>query len=99
MDLRCKRNCLFHGQADPALAGIDVNRATTTPLARGNKGIPFSHFYHAVYDWPRIQFRESWRRSGVQPMKNINRHVRSDCADAFGFWKIGNKENPAAGLG
>ena len=97
-DLRCKRNCLLHGQANPVLAGIDVKGATAAPLMGCNESIPFSHFDHAVYDWPRIKVCESRRRPGVQPMKNINCLARSNCADALGFRKIGYEKTLASGF-
>jgi hypothetical protein len=65
MDLGCKRSRLFHGQADPVLAGSDVKRATAAPLTGRNESIPFGHFDHAVYDGLRINFCEGWRRSRV----------------------------------
>src|SRR6516165_11585553 len=98
-DLRCKRNCLFHGQANPVLAGIDVEGATAAPLMGCNESIPFSHFDHAVYDWPRIKVCEGRRRPGVQTMKNINCLVRSNCADALGFREIGYEKTLASRFG
>jgi hypothetical protein len=62
-------------------------------LMRRNESAPFSHFGHAVYDRLCICFCKGRRRPRVQPVKNINRDAWINCADAFGFGKIGDEEN------
>src|SRR5215469_16805251 len=99
MASRRKRSRFLHRKTEPARASVNVERATARPLMRSDKGVPFGHFDGIIDDRSRIDFREDWLGSGVQPIENINGRILRNRTNVFGFWNIGNKKCLTASFG
>jgi len=96
---RRQRGRFFDRKTELALAGVDVQRATTRPSLRADKEVPFSHFDGTIDDGSRIDFCEGLPGPGVQATENINRCVWRNRSNALGFRNIGNKKCAAARFG
>src|ERR1700720_4510871 len=99
MASRRERSRFIDRKTEPARASVNVECATARPLMRSDKDVPFGHFDGIVDDGSRVDFREGWLGSGVEPIENINGRIWRNRAHVFGFRNIGNKKCSTADFG
>ena len=89
---------LFRADAEPAHAGIDMQRRAAPPALPGDEAVPLGKLGGAVDDRSQPHVGDRRRGSGHDPVEQVDIRRRSDRTQPASLGQIGDEKRPATGL-